>query len=222
MMRTMLALTILTVGLSISDAGHALLIWTPTSPKMNAQIVGSKLMVVDPGGKMTPAGDGAYQTDDGRTLSVKGGVITSQGAIAGPTGSKGTGGIMGPIDSKADGSSPGGAVGPMYNSPASPGVPGGGNAPTAPSPTSPPPVVTGGKLVHCPLKIARTEVVSKLPKGWWQTPYEGPLVGTRVEMIGGEKTLVCEYQAYTTRASVMTKVPASVNCVAVTEGFNCR
>ena len=78
------------------------------------------------------------------------------------------------------------------------------------------------KFVKCPLAQARTEVVSKLPKGWWQTPYEGPLIATRVDMVAGEKTLICEYQAYTTRASVMTKVPMSLDCVAVTEGFNCR
>ena len=99
-------------------------------------------------------------------------------------------------------------------------------SPNAPSvgtkPGTPTPNATAAKFVKCPLAQARTEVVSKLPAGWWQTPYEGPLVATRVEMIGSEKTLVCEYQAYTTRASVMRKVGATENCVAVTEGFNCR
>ncbi len=66
------------------------------------------------------------------------------------------------------------------------------------------------------------EVVSELPKGWWQTPYEGPLAGTRVEVVGSDKLLICDYQAYTTQAPVMMKVPASTDCVAVDGGFNCR
>lgn len=96
-----------------------------------------------------------------------------------------------------------------------------------PSPTLPPlvrpaPNADDAKFVQCPLVWARTEVVSTLPTGWWQTPYEGPLVGTRVEVVSDGKLLVCDYQAYTTSAPVMMKVPASMNCTAVAGGFNCR
>jgi len=94
-----------------------------------------------------------------------------------------------------------------------------------PSPTLPSlrtPGTTDRKLVQCPLVRARTEVVSTLPAGWWQTPFEGPLVATRVEVMGSDKVLICEYQAYTTRAPVMMKVPLSTDCVAVDTGFNCR
>lgn len=78
------------------------------------------------------------------------------------------------------------------------------------------------KFVQCPLEQARTEIVSELPKGWWQTPFVGPLVGTRVQIVGDDKLLVCEYQAYTAQAGVMMKVPASMDCDAVDGGFNCR
>ena len=78
------------------------------------------------------------------------------------------------------------------------------------------------KFVQCPLVQARTEIVSELPKGWWQTPYEGPLVGTRVQVVGDDKLLICDYQAYTTQAGVMMRVPVSMNCVAVDGGFSCR
>ena len=96
-----------------------------------------------------------------------------------------------------------------------------------PSPTAPPlvlpnPGASEPKFVQCPLVLARTEVVSELPTGWWQTPYEGPLAGTRVEVVGSDKLLICDYQAYTTQAPVMMKVPASTDCVAVDGGFNCR
>jgi len=202
----MLTVALISLGLSFGGASHALLIMMPNGAKVEAQVVGNKLMLLDPGGKSTPARDGIYKTDDGKALTVQGGVITTQGAARG----------------QSDAKDKGEAVGPMYNTPGSPNAPAAGTSPTAPTPTRPPPGVINPKFVQCPLKQARTEVVSKLPKGWWQTPYEGPLVGTRVEMIGGEKTLVCEYQAYTTRASVMMKVPSSLNCDAVAEGFNCR
>lgn len=191
--------TLTALGLSLSGACHALLIWTVDGPKLEAQVVGDKLMVRDKAGRLVSASDGIYRTEDGRALVVKGGLVEIQ-------------------DAKDKGQ----VVGPMYNTPASPNAPAAGTMPTAPAPTRPTSGVPAAKFVKCPLAQARTEVVSKLPKGWWQTPYEGPLVATRVEMVGGEKTLVCEYQAYTTRASVMTKVPMSMDCVAVAEGFNCR
>lgn len=92
-----------------------------------------------------------------------------------------------------------------------------------PTPTAPDLVrPSDPKFVQCPLVQARTEIVSELPKGWWQTPFEGPLVGTRVVVVGDDKLLICDYQAYTTQAGVMMKVPASMNCVAVDGGFSCR
>lgn len=206
MQRKLLTAMVTALALSLSGASHALLIWLPDGTKREAQIVGNRLMVRDASGNMASARDGVYKTDDGRALVVKGGIIATPGGAKEPS----------------DAGNKGQAVGPMYNSPSPANAPAGGTSPVAPAPTGPTPNVPDAKFVKCPLAQARTEVVSKLPKGWWQTPYEGPLVGTRVEMIGGEKTLVCEYQAYTTRASVMTKVPVSANCVAVATGFNCR
>jgi hypothetical protein len=96
-------------------------------------------------------------------------------------------------------------------------------SPVAPAPTTPTtPNTVDPKFVQCPLVRARTEIVTKLPTGWWQTPFEGPLVATRVQMMGSDKVLICEYQAYGSSAPVMFKVPASSSCVAVTGGFNCR
>lgn len=200
-MKHKLLMTLLTaLGLSLSGAGHALLIMMPDGAKTDAQVVDNKLMLQDVTGKLTLARDGTYRTDSGKAIVVQGGIITTQGGKEPPAGN-----------------AKGGAVGPMYNAPGSPNAPIVGTKPTAPAPG-----VTNVKFVKCPLAKARTEVVSKLPAGWWQTPYEGPLVGTRVETIGGEKTLVCEYQAYTTRASVMSKVPPAMTCDAVSAGFNCR
>lgn len=95
-------------------------------------------------------------------------------------------------------------------------------SPTAPAPTTPTPNTGDPKFVQCPLVRARTEIVNKLPTGWWQTPFEGPLVATRVQMMGSDKVLICEYRAFGSSASVMYRVPASTSCVAVTGGFNCR
>jgi hypothetical protein len=96
-----------------------------------------------------------------------------------------------------------------------------------PSPTTPELVRptrndTDAKFLKCPLALARIEIVSELAAGWWQTPFEGPLVATRVEVMGGKKTLICEYQAYTTRAPVMMHIPDSMDCVAATDGFKCH
>jgi hypothetical protein len=57
------------------------------------------------------------------------------------------------------------------------------------------PVFSGEVYIPCPLKEARTEMVSPLSDGWWQTPQAWPLEGDRTQVIGGEPTLVCLYRA---------------------------
>lgn len=77
-------------------------------------------------------------------------------------------------------------------------------------------------FIPCPLEELRTEVVSELPQGWWQTPQIGRLEGTYVQRIGGKNTLVCAYRAYGATASVMRLPPEGrPGCQAVENGFYC-
>ena len=76
-------------------------------------------------------------------------------------------------------------------------------------------------FIPCPIKQARTEVVTPLPKGWWQTPQVGNLTGTQIQTIGGQPTLVCKYWAYGTNVSVMLRQPAGTHCTAQPGGFAC-
>ena len=78
--------------------------------------------------------------------------------------------------------------------------------------------------VFCPIDQARTEMVSRLPEGWWQTPQLGNLVSLGVQNIGGEPTMVCRYSAYGTQVSVMRRFPEGrSDCrVTGTNRFTCR
>src|SRR5687768_11541097 len=58
-----------------------------------------------------------------------------------------------------------------------------------------PPAVSAVNI-SCPIEMARTEMVSPLPEGWWQTPQIGRLVSLGIQTIGGQQTLVCRYSAY--------------------------
>ncbi len=78
--------------------------------------------------------------------------------------------------------------------------------------------------ISCPLETARTEMVTSLPEGWWQTPQVGRLVSVGIQNIGGEQTMVCRYSAYGTQVSVMRRFPEGRrDCrVAGTNRFTCR
>jgi hypothetical protein len=78
--------------------------------------------------------------------------------------------------------------------------------------------------VFCPMETARTEMVSSLPEGWWQTPQVGRLLSLGIQTIGGEQTMVCRYGAYGTQVSVMRKFPEGRrDCrVTGTNRFTCR
>lgn len=84
----------------------------------------------------------------------------------------------------------------------------------------------GGRSVDifCPISSARTEMVTPLPEGWWQTPQVGSLVSIGMQNIGGEQTMVCRYRAYDTLVSVMRRVPdGRRDCrVTGTNRFTCR
>ncbi len=78
--------------------------------------------------------------------------------------------------------------------------------------------------VFCPIETARTEMVSSLPEGWWQTPQLGRLVSLGIQNVGGEQTMVCRYSAYGTQVSVMRLFPEGRrDCrVTGTNRFTCR
>ena len=78
--------------------------------------------------------------------------------------------------------------------------------------------------IFCPIETARTEMVSSLPEGWWQTPQLGRLVSLGIQNIGGEQTMVCRYSAYGTQVSVMRLFPEGrSDCrVTGTNRFTCR
>lgn len=78
--------------------------------------------------------------------------------------------------------------------------------------------------VFCPIDQARTEMVSRLPEGWWQTPQLGSLVSLGIQNIGGEQTMVCRYSAYGTQVSIMKRFPEGrSDCRPTgTNRFTCR
>lgn len=87
-----------------------------------------------------------------------------------------------------------------------------------------PPVINPvGTIVTCPLQVARTEMVSPLSDGWWQTPQEGYLTSVAMQNIGGRQTMVCRYKAYDGQVSVMKLPPPNTTCrVLGTNRFICR
>jgi hypothetical protein len=77
--------------------------------------------------------------------------------------------------------------------------------------------------IACPVAQVRTEITTRLPKPWWNTPQEGKLESVEIQVIGGEKTLVCRYWAYGTKVNVMRKFPEGVrDCRAAGNRFECR
>jgi hypothetical protein len=82
---------------------------------------------------------------------------------------------------------------------------------------------TGGHDIVCPVAEVRTDIVTRLPKPWRTTPQQGKLQSVEVQVIGGEKTLVCRYWAYGTQVSVMRSFPEGVHeCRAAGNKFECR
>ena len=77
----------------------------------------------------------------------------------------------------------------------------------------------GRTHIKCPVDEVRAEITTSLPEPWFQTPQVGRLERTRVELIGGTRTLVCEYWGYGRRVNVMREAPG--RCVAVRGGFVC-
>jgi hypothetical protein len=77
--------------------------------------------------------------------------------------------------------------------------------------------------IACPVPEVRAEITTRLPKPWWNTPQEGKLHSVEIQVIAGEKTLVCRYSAYGTQVNVMRKFPEGVrDCRAAGNKFECR
>jgi hypothetical protein len=80
-----------------------------------------------------------------------------------------------------------------------------------------------GSFIPCPLIEARTEVTTRLPEPWWNTPQVGKLERVSVQTIGGNRTLVCEYWAYGRTVGIMRVFPeGATDCSAEGNGFRCR
>ena len=77
--------------------------------------------------------------------------------------------------------------------------------------------------INCPAAQVRTEITTKLPTPWWNTPQIGKLESVLVQNIGGKQTLVCRYEAYGTKVSVMRLFPEGARgCSAAGNHFMCR
>ena len=76
--------------------------------------------------------------------------------------------------------------------------------------------------IDCPVETLDTEVVSRLPSGWWATPQRSVLLGTEVRSMGGRPLLVCNYDAFDAAVPVMREQPPEfASCVAWGKGFVC-
>jgi hypothetical protein len=85
------------------------------------------------------------------------------------------------------------------------------------------PSPTAREFVECPLETATTTVTNSLPDPWWTTPQVGRLQDVKIETIGGNRTLMCGYGAYSTTVYVMREFPkGTTNCRPAKNGFWCN
>ena len=111
----------------------------------------------------------------------------------------------------------------LFVSTYAPGQAPAGSKAAKPSPQATHPQAALQQQVQCPVPEVRTEITTRLPKPWWNTPQIGKLQGLAVQDIGGQKTLVCRYLAYGTQVSVMRLFPEGTHaCSAVSDHFVCR
>jgi len=74
------------------------------------------------------------------------------------------------------------------------------------------------ETINCPLSQARRTITNDLPGGWWTTPIVNSLTGTRIQEIGGEPALICEYGP---AGTIQRNAPDNHNCTARSGGFEC-
>lgn len=70
-----------------------------------------------------------------------------------------------------------------------------------------PSVMAREQAIYCPLKEAQASVTNRLPKGWWTTPQGGRLAALKTMNIGGKMTMVCIYDVFGKRGSIMHEFP---------------
>ncbi len=77
-----------------------------------------------------------------------------------------------------------------------------------------------GPAVHvaCPVSQVTRQITTPLSNGWWQTTDINGLQSTAIQVIGGQKTLVCLY-GYA--GQIMHLPPAGLECTPVAGGFDC-
>jgi hypothetical protein len=75
------------------------------------------------------------------------------------------------------------------------------------------------EVIRCPLDQIRSEVTTRLPDGWWNTPLVFSLDGTRiVNFSDGRVGLQCQYGP---AGNIQTYAPTGADCRAVSGGFDC-
>jgi hypothetical protein len=77
----------------------------------------------------------------------------------------------------------------------------------------------GRNEIDCPLGQVRREITTPLPEGWWNTPTVDRLTGTDIQVIGGQRTLVCRYGS---SGQIMRLEPRRRICTPTRRGFECR
>lgn len=73
--------------------------------------------------------------------------------------------------------------------------------------------------IRCPLDQIRSEVTTRLPDGWWNTPMVFSLRETRIVNVSGRSALQCDYGP---SGSIQRYAPDGADCRAVRVGFECR
>jgi len=74
--------------------------------------------------------------------------------------------------------------------------------------------------INCPVSQARVEMTTRLPSGWWRTPYVNNLKGTTISKVGGKDTLICKYGTHAAFWT-MHRIPAGKKCRPNRRGFSC-
>ena len=77
------------------------------------------------------------------------------------------------------------------------------------------------ELIRCPVTRITTEVTTRLPEPWWQTPQGGRLRTLRLEAVGGLQTLVCEFDANGVAVWLMRRAPEGSTCRLDDRVFRC-
>ena len=79
--------------------------------------------------------------------------------------------------------------------------------------------VAAAEAIQCPYAKVTRQITTPIPSGWWTTPVQQNLQETKIAVIGGKKTLVCNYGH---AGSIMRLPPAGHDCQAIHTGFNCQ